>query len=107
MTTIDTDTLRDWQGQGRDFTLVDTLPADSFAAGHLPRAINIVSDDILDEAPTRLPDKQATIVVYCASESCKRAGLAAERLVSLGYRRIIHYVGGKKAWVAARLPLES
>lgn len=106
MTTIDTDTLRDWQRQRQDFTLVDTLPADVFAEGHLPGAINIVSDDILDEAPTRLPDRQATIVVYCASESCKRAGLAAERLASLGYRRIVHYEGGKKAWVATGLPLE-
>lgn len=107
MTTIDTTTLRDWQSQGRDFTLVDTLPADTFVKGHLPGAINIVSDDILDEAPTRLPDKQATIVVYCASEHCKRAGLSAGRLASLGYRRIHHYVGGKKAWVAAGLPLEN
>lgn len=107
MTTIDTDTLRDWQKQRRVFTLVDTLPADTFAEGHLPDAINIVSDDIVDEAPRRLPDKQATIVMYCASESCKRAGLAAERLADLGYSQIIHYVGGKKAWVAAGLPLES
>lgn len=107
MRTIDTDTLRDWQSGGQDFILVDTLPGDTFAKGHLPGAINIVSDDILDEAHRRLPDRQSTIVVYCASEDCKRAGKAAERLASLGYRRIAHYVGGKKAWVAAGLPLES
>ncbi|WP_372609379.1 rhodanese-like domain-containing protein [Halomonas sp.] len=104
-TTIDTTTLRDWQLQQREFTLVDTLPAGSFVEGHLPDAINIVSDDVLAVAPDRLPDKQETIVVYCASTSCKRAGLAADRLAGLGYTQIYHYVGGKKAWVNAGLPL--
>lgn len=106
MTTIDTATLRDWQRQHRDFTLVDTLPAESFAKGHLPGATNIVSDDIRDEAPRRLPDKQATLVVYCASENCKRAGLSAERLAGLGYTEVYHYVGGKRAWLAEDLSLE-
>ena len=106
MRTIDTATLRDWQTSGQAFTLVDTLPADTFAKGHLPDAINIVSDDILDEAPHRLPDKQAILVVYCASESCKRAGRAAERLVSLGYTEVYHYIGGKRAWQNEGLSLE-
>lgn len=106
MTTIDTTTLRDWQRRHRDITLVDTLPAETFVKGHLPGAINIASDDILHEAPRRLPDKQATIVVYCASEDCKRAGRAAERLARLGYTVVYHYVGGKRAWLAEGLSLE-
>lgn len=106
MTTIDTDTLRDWLSNSRDLALVDTLPADAFARGHLPGAINIVSDDILDEATRRLPDRQAPIVVYCASEDCKRAGRAAERLARLGYTEVYHYVGGKRAWQAEGLSLE-
>ncbi|MEX1214442.1 rhodanese-like domain-containing protein [Saccharospirillum sp.] len=106
MLTIDTKTLRDWQARGQDFILVDTLPADTFAKGHLPSAINIVSDDILDEAPRQLPDNQATLVVYCASENCKRAGRAAERLASLGYTEVYHYVGGKRAWQTAGFSLE-
>ncbi|TFH87471.1 rhodanese-like domain-containing protein [Billgrantia azerbaijanica] len=106
MTTINTATLRNWQTRGQTFLLVDTLPADSFAKGHLPGAINIVSDDILEEGPRRLPDKQATIVVYCASKDCKRAGKAAERLARLGYTEVYHYVGGKRAWQADGLPLE-
>lgn len=107
MPTIDTVTLRGWQRQHRHITLVDTLPADTFAKGRLPGAINIVSDDILDEAPRRLPDKQTTIIVYCASENCKRAGHAAERLAHLGYTEVYHYVGGIKAWLAEGLSLEN
>jgi len=81
---IDADTLRDWQLQGRKFFLVDTLPAQIFANGHLPGAINIVSDDILPRAPDVLPDRNAPVVAYCASAACKRAGLSAERLASPG-----------------------
>ena len=106
MPTIDTETLRDWQSNGQAFTLVDTLPADTFAKGHLPDAINIVSDDIMEEAPRQLPDRQAILVVYCASENCKRAGRAVERLVGLGYTEVYHYMGGKRAWHNEGLSLE-
>lgn len=95
MNTIDTETLRDGQLQGRKFFLVDTLPEQSFARGHLPGAINIVSDDILQRAPDVLPDRNAPVVVYCASAACKRAG----------YTQVHHFVGGKKIWVGAGLPL--
>lgn len=103
---IDTETLQAWQREGRDFVLIDTLPATIFAEGHLPGAINIVSDDIVAQAPKRLPDLNAPIVVYCASANCRRAGLSAQRLEQLGYTRIFHYEGGKKEWTTIGLPLE-
>ncbi|MCH4564397.1 rhodanese-like domain-containing protein [Halomonas sp. EGI 63088] len=105
MTPIATETLRAWQVQGHEFVLIDTLPAKSFAKGHLPGAINIVSDDILARAPALLPDKHIPIVVYCASTTCKRAGRSAERLERLGYTRVYHYAGGKRDWEAAGYPL--
>lgn len=51
----------------RPFTLVETLSADQFAQGHLPGAINLPPDQIDALAPTLLPDKDAEIIVYCAS----------------------------------------
>lgn len=106
MQTIDRETIRVWMTDGRDFILVDTLPASTYEAEHMPGGINIVSDDISAQAPKLLPDRSATIVVYCASNTCQRAGLAAERLELLGYTRIFHYEGGKKDWTAAGFPLE-
>jgi len=101
MTTIDAKTLRSWQLDQQDFMLVDTLPLSAYEKSHLPGAISIVSDNIIELAPLRLPDKNAVIVVYCASKECKRAGLAAERLKALGYAQITHFVGGKKDWIDA------
>lgn len=103
---IDTATLRSWQCEGRDFVLIDTLPATSFATGHLPGAINIPSDDILAQAPSQLSDQDAILVVYCASTNCKRAGLSAKRLETLGYTRVFHYEAGKRGWQDAGLTLK-
>jgi len=95
---IDTETLARWITAGRNFALVDTLPPSAFAKGHLPLAHNIMSDDILARAAHDLPDKTREIVVYCASVNCKRAGLSAARLESLGYENVREYSGGKRAW---------
>jgi len=103
---IDAETLRAWQQNGRDFILIDTLPSSIFKAGHLPGAVNMVSDDIMEQAPKCFPDLHATIVVYCASVACRRAGLSAERLERLGYTQVFHFAGGKRDWVADGLSLE-
>ena len=51
------------------FVLVETLPAIAYQHVHLPGAINMPSDQVRDLAPNLLPDKNADIVVYCASPS--------------------------------------
>jgi len=107
MQTIDTITLASWIQERRNFVLLDTLPASAFSAGHIPNAINIVPDNILEQAPKLFSDRKTKIVVYCASSHCQRAELSAERLNSLGYVNVFHYVGGKKDWVADGLSLDA
>jgi rhodanese-related sulfurtransferase len=45
--------------------LVDVLSPESFAASHIPGAINLPVVDIPRRAADLLPDKRAAIVVYC------------------------------------------
>ena len=99
--TIDTERLHRWLTAGRPVIVVDTLPASVFEKGHLPRAINIVSDEIRGRAPGLLPDRASRIVVCCGGPRCKRAGRAAARLESLGYVDVWHYREGRKGWIAA------
>lgn len=47
-------------------TIVDVLPAESYAAEHIPGAINIPFDSIASRAPELLSDRNAEIAVYCA-----------------------------------------
>ena len=49
------------------FLLVETLPATAYHHAHLPGAINLPPDQIDKLAAQLLPDKNADIVVYCAS----------------------------------------
>lgn len=104
---ISRETLKAKIDRGDGFVLLDTLPAAVYRKGHLPGGINIPSDDILDDAPRRIPDRDAEIVVYCANGPCKRSRLAAERLEALGYRRVRDYHEGKADWIDAGLPVEA
>ena len=49
------------------FLLVETLPETAYHHAHLPGAINMPPDRVTALAPALLPDKNAKIVVYCAS----------------------------------------
>ena len=45
--------------------LVDVLTPESFAAMHIPGAINLPVGEINRRAPELLPDRRADIVAYC------------------------------------------
>jgi rhodanese-related sulfurtransferase len=47
--------------------LVDVLPAESYAAGHIPGALSLPVAEIPRRARDVLPDTDAEIVVYCGS----------------------------------------
>ena len=87
-------------------TLVEALPAQYYLDRHLPGAINIPHDQVDAMAPTLLPDKAAEIVVYCANAPCRNSGIAAQRLVELGYTNVCDYHAGKADWIEAGLPIE-
>ncbi len=49
----------------RRIVLVDVLSPESFAAAHIPGAINLPVADIARRAGELLPDRRASIVTYC------------------------------------------
>ena len=87
--------------------LVETLPANHFLQSHLPGAINIPHDAVDKLASRLLPDKDAEIVVYCASITCHNSDYVAARLKALGYRGVRIYADGKADWIEAGLPIET
>jgi rhodanese-related sulfurtransferase len=48
-----------------DVTILDVLPRESYAAAHLPRAINIPLAELRQRARDELPEPSRRIVVYC------------------------------------------
>jgi rhodanese-related sulfurtransferase len=97
-----------WQKieRGERFVLIDALSPMSYAASHLPGAVNVQPETVAERATRTIPAEDAEVVVYCSSESCDSSLLVARRLVELGYRNVRHYAGGKDDWAAAGLPLE-
>jgi rhodanese-related sulfurtransferase len=65
--TISRDELKEKIDRGDSFMLLETLPPTAYEHAHLPGALNMPSDQVKQLAAKLLPDKQADIVVYCAS----------------------------------------
>ncbi|MDJ0567507.1 MAG: rhodanese-like domain-containing protein [Pleurocapsa sp. MO_192.B19] len=104
--TITGEELRTALAKGKNLTLVEALPEKYYQAGHLPGAVQMNYDEVNAKADALLPDKNAFIVTYCASETCPNSGYAAEALVERGYTNILKYVAGKKDWTESGGKLE-
>ena len=65
--TISREELKEKIDRKDKFLLVETLPATAYHHAHLPGAISLPPDQISAQAPSLLPQKDADIVVYCAS----------------------------------------
>lgn len=100
---ISRETLRQHLENDVRLQLVEALPLKYFEAEHLPGAINIDVDEVTTLAPKVLPDKDAMIVVYCASAACQNSTQVAKRLEALGYTNVLKYLEGKQDWIEAGL----
>jgi rhodanese-related sulfurtransferase len=89
-----------------DVVVLDVLSSESYAALHLPGAINIPLEELAARAPAELPDRARPLVVYCAGPTCPRAEEAVALLRGLGYTHVVPYRGGLEEWQAAALPVE-
>ena len=74
-----------------DYIILDTRAQYEYDEKHIPGAIVIPHDEILDKAEAVLTDKDQLILVYCRSG--RRSKLAAEDLVKLGYTNIKEFGG--------------
>jgi len=85
------------------------------ASEHVPVNLVLRSDfatsgDHLDATslrrrPSRCPTKDVEVIVYCVSPVCNASDRAANELNAMGYSNVRRYVGGKKDWIEAGLPV--
>jgi rhodanese-related sulfurtransferase len=75
-----------------------------YRSGHVPGAVNIPRGLLEFQVTDKIPDKNATIVMYCKSGG--RACLACESLGKMGYKNVKNMEGGWKAWSEAGYPVE-
>ncbi len=83
---------------------LDCRTEDEFKAGHIPGAMHIPRGLLEFKIESKVPDKNAEIIVYCKSGA--RASLATNNLVRMGYKNAENLDGGWKAWLSAGYPVE-
>jgi rhodanese-related sulfurtransferase len=88
---------------GEKFVLIDTREDSEWARGHIPGAIHLGKGVIERDIEKTVPDKGATIVLYCGGGF--RSALAAENLQKMGYHNVISMDGGWRGWTEANFPI--
>ena len=83
---------------------LDVREDHEFAKDHAKGARHLGKGVIERDIETLIPDKQATIILYCGGGY--RSALAADALGQMGYTSVISMDGGIKAWRDAGYPME-
>lgn len=76
---------------GEEVVVVDVRTLEEFAAGHIENALLIPDYEVEEKAAVMLPDKEATILVYCRSG--RRSEIASRKLISMGYINVYDFGG--------------
>ena len=79
----------------QEVVVVDVRTREEYESGHIENAVLVPNESIGSETPEALPDKEATLLVYCRSG--RRSKDAAEKLLKLGYQSVYDF-GGVIDW---------
>ncbi|HYL74179.1 MAG TPA: rhodanese-like domain-containing protein [Bryobacteraceae bacterium] len=101
---IDIEQYKQMVSAGEQHVLIDTREDSEWAAGHAAGSIHLGKGIIERDIETKVPQKDATLVLYCGGGF--RSALAADALRLMGYSNAISLDGGWRAYVATGLPVE-
>jgi len=89
----------------RGAQVVEVLPDDQYAEGHVPGALGLPLKRLTREAAEHL-DRDRPVVVYCWDALCDLSPRAAAWLEELGFEEVYDYVAGKVDWLVNRRPVQ-
>ena len=79
-----------------DAVFLDVREQDEYDAGTIPGALHIPRGHLESQVESRIPDRDAPIVIYCAGGI--RSAFAAKTLQDLGYTDVVSMAGGFGSW---------
>ncbi|WP_165071176.1 rhodanese-like domain-containing protein [Paludisphaera rhizosphaerae] len=92
--------------EAKQVTLLDANGSESYAEGHIPKAIDFEKQG--KDLAAKLPaDKSSLIVAYCGNEQCTAYRAAAKAAKELGYTNIKHYAKGIVGWKKSGAKIEA
>lgn len=78
--------------RNRKFDIILDVRTDfEYKLGHYPNALHIPTKDLQIQAPRKIPNRNASILVYC--NTGQRARYAADLLKSIGYKKVKYITG--------------
>ena len=92
----DVESVHDALQSGAGVTVLDVREPDEYEEAHIPQAKHLPRGLLEHRAAEELPDKDARIVIHCASGG--RSALAAKSLKEMGYTNVANMDGGINAW---------
>jgi rhodanese-related sulfurtransferase len=101
---MDIEAYKKLRASGAEHVLVDTREDSEWAAGHATGAIHLGKGIIERDIESKVPDKNAKIVLYCGGGY--RSALAADALKQMGYTDAISLDGGWRDYQTSGLPVE-
>ena len=84
------------QAQSGDSVFLDVREAEEYSQGAIGGAVDVPRGRLELDVETRIPDKEARVVVYCAAGV--RSVFAARTLAELGYTNVASMAGGFNRW---------
>ena len=104
LTVITADALKEQLESDTPPVLINVLPPSAHEARHIPGSINVPVDDI-GQVEELAPNKDESIVVYCANADCTASSKAAQLLEERGYTNVADFEDGYAGWRRAGYPL--
>jgi len=101
---VDIEGYKQMRAAGEPHILVDTREESEWNAGHVAGAVHLSKGIIERDVETKVPDHNATLVLYCGGGF--RSALVADNLRQMGYTNAISLDGGWRALKDSGLPLE-
>ncbi len=93
--------------QSRDAVFVDARSAESFHQGHIPGAINVSIDRVVQYLHLLPTDKETLLITYCGSITCPNAYQLMNVLMGEGYQNVKFFPRGLRDWQALGYPVET
>lgn len=89
--TISSEEAKSMIDEMEDAVILDVRTREEFEQGHIEKAVLIPYTDIEDKIESIVPDKEATLLVYCRSG--RRSAIAAGKLAEMGYVKVYDFGG--------------
>jgi rhodanese-related sulfurtransferase len=95
---IDPADLAAERAAGAGPVVIDTRSASSWSQGRIPGAVHVPNAELASRIAEVVPDKSASIVVYCWGPGCNGSTRGALVLATLGYANVRELIGGFEYW---------